>query len=69
MPEVIVKILKFTPFYYMQNISSNIYNGYITNTGEIVRAILFQILWMIILTVIGKKMMKNQIRKVEVNGG
>ena len=53
----------------MQNISSNIYNGYITNTGEIVRAILFQILWMIILTVIGKKMMKNQIRKVEVNGG
>lgn len=69
MPEVIVKILKFTPFYYMQNISSNIYNGYITNTGEIVKAILFQILWLIILTVIGKKMMKNQIRKVEVNGG
>ena len=69
MPDVIVKVLKFTPFYYMQNISSNIYNGYITNTGEIMKAIIIQIFWLAILTVIGKKMMKNQIRKIEVNGG
>ena len=69
MPDVIVKVLKFTPFYYMQNISSNIYNGYITNTGEIVKAIILQIFWLAILNVIGRKMMKNQIRKIEVNGG
>lgn len=69
LPEVVIKILKFTPFYYMQNVSSNIYNGYITEISEIVKILVIQIIWLIALTIIGKKLMKKRIRKIEVNGG
>lgn len=69
MPEAIVKLLKFTPFYYMQNVTFNIYNGYISNPTEIVQIIIIQIIWLAIFTFIGKKMMKNQLSKVIIQGG
>ena len=36
MPEFVINILKFTPFYYMQNLPFNIYIGYVTNDKEII---------------------------------
>lgn len=69
MPEFIINILKFTPFYYMQNVAFNIYNGYINSAGEIIKILILQICWIILLTYIGKRMINKQIAKVVVQGG
>lgn len=69
MPEKVIKILKFTPFYYTQNVSSNIYNGYISGDKEIIKIIIIQVIWLVLLTGIGKGILQKQIRKIEVNGG
>lgn len=69
MPEAVINILKFTPFYYMQNVTFNIYNGYISNPTEIIKVIIIQMVWLVIFTIIGKKMMNNQLSKVVVQGG
>lgn len=69
MPDKIINILKFTPFYYMQHVTFNIYSGYISNQSEIIRIILLQIVWLMILTALGKKGMNNQLKKIIVQGG
>ena len=69
MPETLIKILKFTPFYYMQNVTFNIYNGYINSAGEIAKILVLQICWIILLTYIGKRIINKQIVKVVVQGG
>lgn len=69
MPGVVVNLLKFTPFYYMQNVTFNIYNGYISNPTEIIQIIIIQLAWFGIFTFIGKKIMNNQLSKVVVQGG
>lgn len=69
MPEAMVNILKFTPFYYMQNVTFNIYNGYISNPTEIIQIIIVQLVWFGIFTYIGKKIMNEQLSKVVVQGG
>lgn len=69
MPDKVIQILKFTPFYYMQNVSFNIYNGYISNTTEIAQIILLQIVWLAIITLIGRKIIKKQLSKIVVQGG
>jgi ABC-2 type transport system permease protein len=69
MPELMIKIIKFTPFYYMQNVPFNIYNGYISNTNEIIEIIFIQIIWIIVLTFIGKISMSKQLKTIVVQGG
>ena len=69
MPDIIINILKFTPFYYMQNVTFNIYNGYINSAGEIVKILILQICWILLFTYIGKKIINRQISKVVVQGG
>ena len=69
MPDVVIKVLKFTPFYYTQNVSSNIYNGYISGNGEIAKIIAIQVVWLVFMTWLGRTIMKRQISKIEVNGG
>lgn len=69
MPEFLINILKFTPFYYMQNVTFNIYNGYISSAEEIIKILILQVCWIILLTYIGKRMINKQIAKVVVQGG
>lgn len=69
MPDIVVKILKFTPFYYMQNAAFNIYNGYISDIKEIIQIIFIQLFWLIILTICGKKLTSKQLKKIVVQGG
>ena len=69
MPDKLVSFLKFTPFYYMQNLPFNIYIGYITDEKEILVSIIFQIIWIILLTVIGKELLEKKIKKIEIQGG
>ena len=69
MPDKIIQILKFTPFYYIQNVPFNIYTGYISGFDNIVQIILIQIIWLILLTIIGKSIIKKKTNKVVVQGG
>ena len=69
MPEFLINILKLTPFYYMQNVTFNIYNGYISSAGEIIKILILQVCWIILLTYIGKRIINKQIAKVVVQGG
>ena len=69
MPDVIQKILKCTPFYYIQNIPFNIYNGYISGNLEIIKIIGIQIFWIVVLIVFGKWIMNKSMKKVVIQGG
>ena len=53
----------------MQNLPFNIYIGYITDEKEILVSIIFQIIWIILLTVIGKELLEKKIKKIEIQGG
>ena len=67
-PEKILTILKYLPFSPMQSTPLLIYSGNITGT-EILKGIAMQIIWMIILIVIGKVLMNHSIKHVVVQGG
>ena len=67
-PERILAILKYLPFSSMQSTPLLIYSGNITGT-EILEKIAAQIIWMIILVVIGKVAMNYAIKQVVVQGG
>lgn len=69
MPDYIVNILKFTPFYYMQNLPFNIYIGLVTDEKEIIFSIIVQSLWIIALTIFGKIMLNKKIKRIEIQGG
>lgn len=69
MPNILQTILKFTPFYYMQNIPFNIYTGYYNNYQEILLGIIIQIAWIIILTIVGRALINKRIKKNVVQGG
>lgn len=69
MPNIMIKIIKFTPFYYMQNATFSIYNGFISNKIEIFKIVLLQIIWIAILTFIGRKAFDSRIKKISIQGG
>lgn len=69
MPDFIIKILQFTPFYYMQNAPYNIYIGAINAPNEILKIVLIQIIWIVVLTFMGRNILRKQLRKVVVQGG
>jgi ABC-2 type transport system permease protein len=69
MPDILQNILKFTPFYYIQNIPFNIYNGYISSNIEIVKIIGIQIFWIAALMLFGKFLMNKSMKKVVIQGG
>lgn len=69
MPITVQAILKFTPFYYMQNIPLNIYTGFYKDYKEILLGIILQIVWIIILTVLGRKLINRRLKKIVVQGG
>lgn len=69
MPNLMQTILKFTPFYYMQNIPFNIYTGYYNNYQQIFLGVIMQIVWIIILTIFGRLIISRRLRKIVVQGG
>lgn len=69
MPDMLQTIIKFTPFYYIQNIPFNIYNGYIHGNLEIIKIIGIQLFWIIILITFGKWLMNKSLKKIVIQGG
>lgn len=69
MPTQFVQFIKFTPFYYMQNMSYNIYSGYYSDIHTILISFVMQIVWIIILTILSRNIIKNRLKKIVVQGG
>ena len=69
MPSWMISFLKCTPFYYFQNIGFSIYVGYMTDGREIAINLLMQVIWIAILTFLGKAIVKNRLKKLVVQGG
>jgi len=69
MPDSLIAFIKLTPFYYMQNVAFNIYTGYIHSGREIVKIIILQFIWLIVLTVIGKWIFYRQEKRIVIQGG
>lgn len=68
LPEWMQNVLRFTPFYSMQNLPYRIYSEDIWG-GEALFAILLQLVWVVILIIIGKLWMKRALRRVVIQGG
>ena len=69
MPEWLLSILKFTPFYYSTNLSFNIYNGYYNDPKEVLMGIGIQLVWLIVFLFIGNLLLKKKMKRVTVLGG
>ena len=63
------KHLKIHTILLHANVTFNIYNGYISSAGEIIKILILQVCWIILLTYIGKRIINKQIAKVVVQGG
>lgn len=69
MPQGFIAVSKFLPFYYMQNMTFNIYSGYLSDYKEIVFGLVLQVFWLIVLTIIGRLIVKKRLSKISVQGG
>lgn len=67
-PQSLKTLLYILPFASMQNTPFLIYNGYVHGT-EILRGILLQIAWLVMLVILGKILMRKAVKKVVVQGG
>lgn len=67
-PEKLQRIMELLPFASMQNVPLRIYSGDITG-NEILKVVLLQIMWLVILTALGKSLCRVAVKKVCVQGG
>ncbi len=67
-PEKIQFVMELLPFASMQNVALRIYSGSMGN-GEMVKAVLLQTFWLLVLIVGGKALCNVAERKVTVQGG
>lgn len=67
-PESIQKVLELLPFASMQNVALRIYSGSM-DSGQMKKAILLQIFWLLAITTIGKLICKIAEKKICVQGG
>ena len=67
-PEKLRVISKLLPFASIQNTPFQIYNGFIKGQ-DIYESVVIQLIWLIILLIIGKLWIKNALKRVIVQGG
>ncbi|MBQ4354025.1 MAG: ABC transporter permease [Clostridia bacterium] len=68
MPQALRTFVEYSPFGAMENLPFRIYSGSIAG-AEMIRFVLLQILWCVILTVIGKLWMSASLRHTVSQGG
>lgn len=68
MPNIVQYIGKYLPFGLVSDFSFRVYSGNIS-INESLSLILLQLIWIIVLTVIGKFAMKRSLKKVFIQGG
>jgi ABC-2 type transport system permease protein len=67
-PQGFRAVAELLPFAAMQNMPLRIYSGNIAGT-DAVKGIIFQLFWLLVLTLLGKFLMKNAQRRIVVQGG
>lgn len=67
-PEKVRAVMELLPFASMQNVPLRVYSGSMSN-AEMLRAILLQIIWLILLVAVGQMVCKMAERQVTVQGG
>ncbi len=67
-PEKMQAVLEVLPFASMQNVPLRIYSGSMSEE-QMIRAILLQVMWFVILTIVGKLLCGLAEKKVIVQGG
>lgn len=68
MPDILLKITNYLPFRYIGDLSFRIYSGNIDiNTG--LKCIVMQIVWILILVIIGQVLLSFSLKKVSIQGG
>lgn len=67
-PEKVRQVMELLPFAAMQNVALRIYSGSMNRT-EMEKAIVLQIFWLVVLTLVGKGLCKVAERRVTVQGG
>lgn len=68
MPKIVQKISMYLPFRFIGDLSFRVYSGNI-NIGYAINAIGIQIIWLIVLVVLGQIIMKVALKKVCIQGG
>lgn len=67
-PKKLQRVLEMLPFAAMQNVPFRIYSGNLTG-AEMERAVLFQVIWMVVLVAFGKMLWHRAEKRVVVQGG
>lgn len=67
-PKLLKEISKYLPFQYISDLTFRLYVGNV-NIKEGIIGIIVQLLWIIILLIIGKTLMKRNLKRVVVQGG
>ncbi len=67
-PEKVQAVLEVLPFASMQNVPLRIYSGSMTDE-QMVRAIVLQVIWLVVLVILGKMLCSFAEKKVVVQGG
>ena len=67
-PDTLRLIVELSPFGAMQNMPLLIFSGHLTGNA-LVRGMLLQVFWLVVLVVIGRWLMNRSLRRVVVQGG
>lgn len=68
LPDWLQDVLRYTPFFSMQNLPYRIYSEDIWG-AEAIECVVVQLAWVVILIVFGKLWMKRAIKRVAIQGG
>lgn len=68
LPNILLKVTEYLPFRLIEDLPFRLYSGNITISYGI-ESIILQIIWIIILILIGRILMKFALKKVSVQGG
>ena len=61
-------VMELLPFAAMQNVPLRIFSGELTGERAI-RAFVLQVLWLVVLVILGDRLMKRAEKKLSVQGG
>ena len=68
LPNLVINISEYLPFRLVGDLPFRIYSGNITGSYAL-KSILLQMIWIIILVIIGKLIMNKALKKVSIQGG
>lgn len=68
LPAIMLTLTEFLPFRLISDLSQRVYSGNISITYGL-QSVVLQIIWIIILIIVGKSLMKKALSKVSIQGG